>query len=378
MILALTIGLGGAIASDFRIKDHNRLIEFSKSVNSGTNYKGTTVFLDADIDVPDDPLIQFSPIGNNSKTYFRGTFEGQGHVISNLRYKGPIPYVGLFGYSGYGVTVRNVIIDKSCTFESTYEDGNSYVGGIIGRCDAVNQGCTIENSVSMGDVTFSGSANNYNLYLGGISGYLQSGTKGYTASVENCDSYGTVTHSGTTTTSYIGGVLGYITSSNTLKYVKNCVNHGSIKHTGTTSGNMFMGGIGGRFNSSSTSYATDVRGCANYGDIQKVGGGSCSHSYIGGIVGHFYKPGNGDSYIRNCFSHGKITYKSSSDSLNIGGIAGQFEPSTSGNYAGDIKSCGNYGDIYKSENINSGTHIGGVVGYFAQNRYKYIRNCFNY
>ena len=61
------------------------LIEFSKIINSGISYSGTTVFLDTDIDFSGGLSEQFEPIGVISNNHFQGTFDGQGHVISNLQ-----------------------------------------------------------------------------------------------------------------------------------------------------------------------------------------------------------------------------------------------------------------------------------------------------
>ena len=66
------------------IKNTSDLIALSKNVNNGTAYPGTTVFLDADIDFSGVlSEQQFKPIGTSY--YFQGTFNGQGHTISNLQ-----------------------------------------------------------------------------------------------------------------------------------------------------------------------------------------------------------------------------------------------------------------------------------------------------
>ena len=167
-VLAFFI-VGTIRAEEVRIRNVDDFIQFKDNVNSGTNYSGTTVFLESDMSLAGE---SFEPIGNETN-HFRGTFDGQGHVISNLAMiSSSLRYVGLFGYSEE-LTIKNVILDSSCFITSSYESNSSdvYVGGIIGECQGA---CTIENSVNMGSVSFSGnvSGNGYHLYLGGIAGEL--------------------------------------------------------------------------------------------------------------------------------------------------------------------------------------------------------------
>ena len=105
-----------AFGAEVWITSVNEFIDFSKAVNSGTTYEGTTVFLDSDIDLTEKT---FEPIGNYSN-YFLGVFDGQGHLIRNLNMTSSSQYIGLFGYSR-GLTIRNVILDSSCSITSSYE-----------------------------------------------------------------------------------------------------------------------------------------------------------------------------------------------------------------------------------------------------------------
>ena len=144
-----------------------------KNVNKGTSYYGTTVYLGSDIEFTSSLSNQFQPIGTESRD-FRGTFDGQGHVIRNLTITTPSSslYTGLFGYSGGTVTIKNLVMDSSCSVVSSAVSRYSYtyVGSVLGRCYTVNSGCLVENCVNMGSVTFSGSIKSDNLRLGGIAG----------------------------------------------------------------------------------------------------------------------------------------------------------------------------------------------------------------
>ena len=223
LLLAAAALINGVIGAEVRITNVDKFIRFKDNVNKGTNYSGTTVFLDSDLSFARK---SFEPIGNNTY-FFRGIFDGQGHMISNLEMNSSLEYAGLFGYST-GLTIKNVILDSSCSITSLFSGPNfAWVGGIIGWCNGL---CTIENSVNMGSVTFSGNISSGSLYLGGIAGYLYSSN--HDSTVKNCANYGDVTHSGESYNSFIGGVVGDSagTSSNKV-YIYNCLNQGAITHT---------------------------------------------------------------------------------------------------------------------------------------------------
>ena len=116
-----------ALGADIvRIMSVDEFIQFKDNVNSGTSYSGTTVFLDSDLSLAGKT---FELIGYSESNYFRGAFDGQGHVISNLTMTSSSQYVGLFGYSG-GLTIKKVILDSSCSITSTFSgSSDAYIGG---------------------------------------------------------------------------------------------------------------------------------------------------------------------------------------------------------------------------------------------------------
>ena len=63
-VAALCKGVLGE--GESRVKNTNDFIQFSRNVSSGTDYSGTTVFLDADIDFSGGPSEKFEPIGNTA------------------------------------------------------------------------------------------------------------------------------------------------------------------------------------------------------------------------------------------------------------------------------------------------------------------------
>ena len=79
LVLGL-VACGSALCAELKINSASDLIDFSNNVNNGTNYFGTTVFLDADIDFSGGLSEQFEPIGTSESIFFQGTFEGQGYT----------------------------------------------------------------------------------------------------------------------------------------------------------------------------------------------------------------------------------------------------------------------------------------------------------
>ena len=281
----------GVLSYVHHINNASDLVNFSKNVSSGTNYNGTTVFLDADIDFSGGLSQQLEPIGEywNSK-YFRGAFDGRGHTINNLAMNSSSQYAGLFGYSNR-TTIKNVVLDSSCSVVNSYSD-YSYIGGIIGYC----RDCTIENIVNMASVSFTGSIRHNNLFLGGITGCFYASNKD--ATMRNCANYGSVTHSGTTTSSaYIGGIIGSSEGASP-KYVQNCLNYGAITHSGTT-GSLNVGGIVG-----SASYGTiSIENCVSSGKITS----NKASDYIGSIVGYI-NSGSSTINITHCYWTSDVGY----------------------------------------------------------------------
>ena len=70
------------VENEYHINTKEDLQIFSQAVNRGLNLSGVTIYLDNNIDMEGE---EFTPIGYYSSKPFKGTFDGQGHVISNIR-----------------------------------------------------------------------------------------------------------------------------------------------------------------------------------------------------------------------------------------------------------------------------------------------------
>ena len=134
-------------------------------------FAGETFVLLEDIDLEN---VAWNPIGNvkgsNKEQYtwnFKGTFDGNGHVIKNLKVNNA-NVAGLFGYMTQG-TVKNL------TIEGFELDAEHYAGAIVGW----NEGSktVIENcTVLKGDIELSVKNGDYGDKAGAIVGFAHGGT----------------------------------------------------------------------------------------------------------------------------------------------------------------------------------------------------------
>ena len=332
------------------IHNTSEFIAFSDSVNDGTSFSGTTVFLDSDIDFAGGYSEQFNPVGNTSICTFKGSFDGQGHVIKNLRISLSLKYFGLFGYSS-GSTINSIVIDSTCTIASSFlstSDDDGYVGGLIAKCSSTRSPCVIEGAVNMGSVSFEGNTSE-NVYTGGIIG--SSNSKNYQNVLKNSVNYGPVTHSGTCGNwAEVGGVASYVQEEHFISkvYIMNCVNYGTVTYNGT-SGNFIIGGIVGN------SWSSVITNCANLGAISTNDKSKC----IGGILGDasqhteisrcYWSSEGGHNLVGNIAS-------TSTMSKNI-----PFEPTTL--VLDDFASFGNMATSFLTSALNEGGNYYPLRGY---------------
>jgi hypothetical protein len=208
----------------------------------------------------------FVPIGNFT-TNFTGTFDGQGHTISNLFVNPATAYdfVGLFGDVAYGGAIANVGL-----IGGSVSGGYSEVGALVGS----NSG-----TVSRSYATATVSGGSYSESVGGLVGY-NFGT------VSRSYATGTVSGGGSfscgfgcSVNSSAAGLVGYNVGTVTQSYA-----------TGAVSGSYYVGGLiaynatGGIV---SQSYATGaVNGSAAYsaGGLVGVNYDYVSQSYATGAV----------------------------------------------------------------------------------------------
>ena len=271
---------------------------FVTTVNAGNDYFGQTVFLKNDLDL--GSLGTVDPIGESADKPFMGVFDGQGHIISNMKMNSSTYRIGMFGSTDNGVdkggvTVKNVILDSSCSLQGTKMNMSewTFVSGIMASCSGYTSECRIEGCVNMADITFTGTY----LNASGVSiGSMISGCSGvnFSCAVENSVNYGTITFNSDSKVTYFGGIVGYfINPGSALSYAKSCVNYGNLVNNGTSRNGLFVAGIAGF-----TSGNNYVQNCVNFGTYDK--GPHTGNTLLGGTVGRTYDVINATNcYWRN-------------------------------------------------------------------------------
>ncbi len=254
----------------------------------------------------------WTPIGKGGASSFAGTFDGNGHTISNVRITANTENSGFFGsLSG---EVKDLHVSGKITSEY------SACGGIAGHLDssAGISGCT-------NDITISGKD-----MAGGIVGYNEGGT------IEGCINTGEISG-----THKVGGIVG----ENWGGKITECGNKGSVISARRGFSTYGTGGVAGR----SVASTAEISKSYNTGEI---------HSYTegtGGVVGYANAKG---TTIKDCYNTGNITIiqkkgeKETSEAY-AGGIAG-----IAGINGVVIKNCYNTGIIQNAD------AIGGIIGFY--------------
>ncbi len=343
----------------FTLNTKEQLAGFASLVNEGHNFKNIVVYLGADIDLG---YLAWIPIGNESCN-FAGTFDGKGHVISNLRIFSTSSYVGLFGHSTGKIS--NLTVDNATVYcEGANEyvsvlvgytmsditnvqvdgyvdaDNSNYVGGVAGCSTAQLSDIVSDTDVVgrfrvggiVGDVSCATAVYNNLTNYGDVKGEnLTAGVFGYLYStgvlyVENANNYGTIV--GTKNTA---GIFGYV-----------CGKHGSAIISSTCSasvtGECYVGAIAGE------AINVVISSCSNEGS--SISATSCEisqdkyYAYLGGYVGKGYS-------VDNCTNYSTISYVSRG--AYVGGIAGYLSYS--------VSECTNIAPVTGYE------YVGGIAGY---------------
>jgi len=303
-----------ASATIHLIKDKEDLLSID------TTEYGDYFLVIADITLAENE--EWSPIGSSSNP-FTGTFNGGGHLISDMTAKNGSAYCAFIGYLGSAGTICNVKIN-GCDINSN-ED---YTGGIAGYAAGTIENCSVSGSVKGGGY-----------YTGGITGYTASGT------VTGSSFSGTVTGS-----SYTGGISGYAEG---ISSINGCTITGSVTGTGNT------GGIAGFL------YASTITKCSVHdGTISGSGG---TGGIAGQVMGIVASPTANITYSWISLSS-SVTGSGSS----IGGICG------SSYFGCRINSC------YNRATVQGGSQVGGILGYGSSDGggvtdlgYTQISNCYS-
>lgn len=228
----------------------------------GRSFSGKSYRLTQDIDMEN---VSMQPI----EEFADGTFDGDGHTISNLTISAASGNAGLFAETNSSTVFKDIILHnvsvtltggssagvggligkiygsttiQGCgvsgvvAYSSDYSYNSGNVGGLVGY---LNGKCTIKESYSR--ATIDNKSSNYSSTAGGLLG--KTGT--YTLSVTDCYASGDVTAAG----GRAGGFTGYVYCSNSNRHTyKNCYAAGTVT---ASAGN----GFGFAYSYASTGYS---------------------------------------------------------------------------------------------------------------------------
>lgn len=253
-------GSGNIFLQDYTISDDGTYTVYTAEgldawAEAANQDLSTNCILMTDIDLSG---VDWEPVAfGDYNTYYTGTFDGNGHTISNLTItKENLSWdddCGMFGLVGANATIKNLTLENVSLNTSVDEARFPMLG--IGALAGANQG-TISNCNVSGNI----STNSEMYHVGGIVGRMDSGV------IQYCHSSASIQGGNST---YVGGVLGgeYATAS----VIKGCSFSGSI------TSDRAVGGIAGYCR-----FLNDMIGCYSVGELSNL---STTAYRTGGVVG---------------------------------------------------------------------------------------------
>ncbi|MBE7712092.1 MAG: hypothetical protein E7Z92_08165, partial [Cyanobacteria bacterium SIG31] len=324
----------------YSISTAEELQKLANYVNSGKNTTDVEFVLGADIDL--SSISNWTPIGDystGSSYKFKGIFDGNGHVIKNLKIDREALRQGLFGYTTPTSIIKNIAL------EGINIKGRKYVGGLVGSSHGIIINCYVTGTIT-GDEKIGGLAGyaweeirncyatgtvNGNDYVGGLVG-------GNEYNLTNC--YAAVI---VIAQKRVGGLIGYSINGD----ITNCYS------TGNVMGEASVGGLIGYSDS-------NIKNCYSTGKVTGAAGN------IGGLVGYQIQ-----GIIENCFSTGTVSGEN-----DVGGLVGESQDNIKNSYStGNISGVSNIGGLvgkakiceitnsYTTGSVNGTECVGGLIGY---------------
>lgn len=153
-------------ATEFKLSTAEEIAGLAQLVDSGETFEGKTIKLESDLDLSADGKC-FEPIGSYRKDKaFKGTFDGNGHTISNMSQNTWALdngyYFGDLGLGFFGAVEDATI--KNVTLDGAEISGESAICGTVVGCAYGD--CTFEN------ITVTNTkCNDYQYYAGGVVGW---------------------------------------------------------------------------------------------------------------------------------------------------------------------------------------------------------------
>ncbi len=155
--LAITVdGVAQPIYAYVNINSIADYVAFGNAVTNNTQYQGISVannsevyaVLNTDIDYKNVTGLANNAIGNGSNTLYCGTFDGNGHTISNVTLGGNWAYTcAMFRTVGDGFTFKNVTVDTvNNVADGRKTSGVAAIVGLSGGGDITFDNVTVKNA----------------------------------------------------------------------------------------------------------------------------------------------------------------------------------------------------------------------------------------
>ena len=235
-------------------------------LSNGDSFKDKTIKLGADINLGKNIWMTIGTINDP----FLGTFDGQGHTISGVKFDTKEYYGGLFGVVGSGATLKNFRLTDS---EFTYSgEGSAILGSVVAD---LYGGATLKDVYSNATVVSCGSQ------VGGLVGRVNDNDedkKQDKAVISNCWFDGTLTLTGEETI-YGGGITGRLFRGDLD--MSHCLNTGALSTEATGRALQFGGLVGavnevGTFNLSDSLNVGKITATYDNGVGSAIGRVSCT------------------------------------------------------------------------------------------------------
>lgn len=346
-------------------------LKYYADASQNINYEGDTFLLMNDITLTEENLTSLSgkPLYfGNHNCYFKGTFDGQGHTISGLKFETGVAAevnTALFAHTD-GATIKNLVI-ANADLDADLLGGilighalNTHVENILIKDSNLSVDCA-DNALTL--ITDGG------MVAGALIGKAEDST------IYNCEVSNTYVHTAATGAIqalggkglYMGALVGWAKNS-TIEYCRT-INGTRVKNyydvaVGALGGNkVYAGGIAGELSGTSKvidcfSTADLYTYCATY---VSVGAGNVG--YVGGISAAVYGM---DCEITRCHYAGNATSRQYNailvipiiqNNINVSGISQRYEggkvtgsyfrpsdsPDTTMNVLGDTTATAEYG-----------------------------------
>ncbi|MBQ8431615.1 MAG: hypothetical protein IJX28_01910 [Clostridia bacterium] len=241
--------------TEYILTSADQLVGFHSLRSETFNYEGITVKLDCDVIINPGTAeeVKARASGNhswkelNSSYLFKGTFDGQGHIISGVYMQlGGSGVKGMFGGVGGNAVLKNFTLINSY-FGGPSATGKHSMGAIAAKVAGEGANVTF-SGVNVNAILEEGSAQFSR--VGGLIGQV---SENVTLTLENCQFDGSISITG----SYAGGMIGYASALELTVHMTGCANRGNISAT------TYAGGMTGVL---VPAYATQTN-CQNLGVI---------------------------------------------------------------------------------------------------------------